>query len=113
MLIPKAKYVRDRKHRMFIASLPCLISNRDDTQAAHIRKGNGGGVGLKPSDIYCVPLSVDQHRLQGEIGEVGFWEPYMGYKRASKLARELYGVTGDRGKALELIGEWNNEIYNL
>lgn len=112
MLIPKANYVRDKKHRIFIASLPCLITGRDDVQAAHIRKGNGGGVGLKPSDEFCVPLSVDQHRLQGEIGEVGFWQPYLGYKRASKLAKSLYKATGDRGKSLELIAEWKNEILS-
>lgn len=113
MMIPKTKFVRDVKHRRFIASLPCLISGGNDTQAAHIRKGNPCGAGLKPSDIYCLPLSVDQHRIQHDMGEVEYWRPYLGYKRASKLARDLYAVTGDREKALELIAEWKNEIYNL
>lgn len=113
MLIPKTTYIRDEKHRRFIASLPCLITGAKDVQAAHIRKQNGGGTGLKPSDEFCVPLSVEQHRLQGEIGEVDFWRPYLGYKRASKLARALYVVTGDKNMAMKLIMEWRCEIYNL
>ena len=113
MMIPKTTFIRDEKHRRFIASLPCLITGASDVQACHVRKQNGGGVGLKPSDEFCLPLSCDQHRIQHDCGEVEFWRPHLGYKRATKLARDLYAVTGDREKALELIGEWHNEIYNL
>lgn len=113
MLIPKNTYIRDEKHRKFISSLPCLITGLRDVQAAHIRKENGGGMALKPSDEYCLPLSVEQHRLQGEIGETDFWRPYLGHKRASKLARDLYAVTGDREKAMKLIMEWRNERHSL
>ncbi len=112
-LIPKAKLINDIKHRKFIASLPCLISGADDVQCAHIRKGNVCGVGLKPSDEFTVPLSCSQHRLQHNIGEVAYWGQYGGIERINKLASDLYTVTGDRDKVLELIMKWNNEIYNL
>jgi hypothetical protein len=106
----KRKYIRDEKHRRFIASLPCIITGKSDVQCAHIRKGNHGGAGLKPSDEYCVPLCVSQHSYQGDIGEVAFWYPYGGYIRASELALELYACTGNREKALEVIARWKASI---
>lgn len=106
MLIPKQTIIRDQKHRKWIASLPCLITGATDVQAAHIRRGNGGGIGMKPSDIYCVPLSVEQHRLQGEIGELKFWYPYGGYERVSVLAKRLYEISGNTELALEEIVKW-------
>ena len=98
--------VKSEKHRRFIASLPCLITGSTDVQSAHIRKGNGGGMGYKPSDDCCVPLSCAQHTLQGEKGEVAFWEKYGGTERATRLAKALYKNTGDRETCLQLIAEF-------
>lgn len=113
MLIPKNKYIRDEKHRRFIASLPCLIYGTTDVQCAHIRINNGAGVGLKSSDQYCVPLSVEAHGAQHDMSEVDFWRPYLGVKRASRLAREIYAVSGDRQAAMRLIMQWRNERFEL
>lgn len=110
MLIPKTKYIRGVKHRAWISTLPCIISNASDVQCAHIRSGNKAGMGKKPSDKYCVPLSVDQHRVQHDMSEIEFWRPYLGIKRASKLAEELYFNSGNTNKAIILIMEWRNEI---
>ncbi len=106
MLIPKQEIIRDKKHRMFIASLPCLICGGVDVQSAHIRKGNSGGVALKPSDNCCVPLCCEHHRIQGEVGELKFWYDFGGYERATVLAKKLYEFTGNTMKAEQLIGEW-------
>ena len=106
MLIPKQNIVRDEKHRRFIASLPCVICDSTDTQAAHIRKGNGGGMGLKPCDRYCIPLCCVHHREQGDIGELKFYYPHGGYERAAVLAKKLYEFTGNDAKAEQLIKEW-------
>jgi hypothetical protein len=113
MLIPKNNYIRSEKHRRFITSLPCLIYGTDDVQCAHIRKGNICGAGLKPSDQYCVPLSVLAHLEQHDMPEVDFWRPYLGIKRASRLARGLYAVSGDYNKAMQLIMEWRTERIEL
>lgn len=113
MLIPKTTFIRDEKHRRFIASLPCLISGSNEVQAAHIRKGSICGVALKPSDEMTIPLSVEQHMIQHKIGETAFWEQYGGIPRVRKLASDLYGVTGDRKAAMRLIMEWRCEIHSL
>ena len=102
----KIPVIRDKQHRMFIASLPCVVSGSDNVQCAHIRKGNGAGLGMKPSDDTCVPLSIDQHRIQHEIGEHKFWESYGGIEKATKLAKTLYEFTGDTNRALEEIARW-------
>lgn len=100
--------VKSEKHRRFIASLPCLITGATDTQCAHIRKGNGGGMGYKPSDCCCVPLSCAQHALQGERGEIVYWKPYGGTELATNLAKALYECTGNKERALELIREFRD-----
>lgn len=102
----KTPKIRDRKHRKFIASLPCAICPRTDVQAAHVRKGNGGGMGLKPSDEFCVPLCVEHHQVQGEMGEVNFWFPFGGYQEATKLALRLYELTGNHDAALKEIARF-------
>lgn len=104
----KTPKVRDVKHRRFIASLPCLITGATDVQSAHVRKNNGGGMGYKPSDDCCVPLSCAQHTTQGDIGETEYWKPHGGSERATKLAKELYKHTGDRDRCLQLMREFRN-----
>lgn len=105
-----------RKHRMFIASLPCVCGKVDRTQAAHIRKNNGGGMGFKPDDSHIVPLCCSDpywldgcHDREREIGEKLFWKPYGGTERATRLAKELYNHTGDRETCLQLMMRFKNE----
>lgn len=43
------------------------------TVAAHVRIGNGGGMGLKPSDYRTVPLTDQEHREQHQVGERTWW----------------------------------------
>lgn len=105
MLIPKAIIIRNEKHRRFIASLPCCISQIEVySQAAHIRYQTGAGLGLKPSDVFCVPLSWQLHQAQDHIGsEVKFWEPYGGIDKVKQLALALYENTQARQECLNLL----------
>lgn len=95
---------RDPKHLKFIRSLPCCITGlRGMVEAAHIRSGTDGGMGLKPSDCWTVPLTHAQHYKQHQVGERRFWDDL---DRARQLARDLYAVTGDMDAALKLIVEF-------
>lgn len=108
-MLKKAK-IRDKKHREFIASLPCVVSGVSGmTQAAHIRHNNGGGMGLKPGDDYCIPLSWWEHAEQHEIGELNYWPDI---EDAKELALDLYRNTGDRDKCLEMIARYRDLYSN-
>lgn len=104
-MLKQAK-IRNKAHLRFIASLPCVVSGASDVQAAHIRRGTDGGMGMKPSDCYVVPLSVAQHRLQHFCGELKFWYPYGGYESAIALAKQLYEHTGDGVECMRLIARF-------
>lgn len=41
-------------------------------EAAHVRSGTDGGMGVKPSDTYTIPLCSDHHAEQHRIGESAF-----------------------------------------
>lgn len=102
----KVKKIRSEKHRRFVASLPCVVTGSPDVQCAHIRKNNGGGLGLKPCDSFCVPLSCREHYIQGQIGEEPYWKPYGGIEKATELAKALFSVSGNREAAMEIIFAW-------
>lgn len=96
--------VEDEKHRKYIASLPCIVCKRSGhTQCAHIRAGNGGGMGYKPSDECTVPLCVSCHEDQGR-NERKFWGGST--TRITALARRLYANSGDRDYAMMEIVKW-------
>lgn len=110
----KHKRVKSRKHRKFVASLPCVCGKVGRTQSAHLRSGNGGGMGFKPDDTYVNPLCCSGigwkgcHDLEREIGEKAFWERYGGTERATGLAKALHEC-GDEDEALELLRDFRNE----
>jgi len=102
----KVPKIRSEKHRRFIAGLPCVYCRKSPCQAAHIRNGHEGGMGLKPCDSLCVPLCPDCHEIQGR-SERKFWDRFGGgVDGAKKLARGLYKVTGDNIAGLELIARF-------
>src|SRR3990167_3078901 len=70
--------VRCPAHLAFVRSYECAVRDGHDpcggkTEAAHIRMGTDGGLGIKPSDCYAVPLCEYHHREQHQIGEFKFW----------------------------------------
>jgi len=80
-LLPKQNPLRSRKHRRWIAEWCCLScvkglkwAGRVVSQAAHIRMGLGGGMGMKPCDTKIVPLCPTHHGDQHRMGEQEFWD---------------------------------------
>ena len=106
-LLPKQNRIRDKKHRKWIASLPCCVSGRTETQAAHIRD-QCFSAGMKPGDDLCIPLDYKEHALQHKIGEKLYWQPHGGIDKAKQLAKDLYAIRGDTDKAMMLIVRFKN-----
>jgi hypothetical protein len=87
-----------RGHEEFIGELPCLACGRPaPSECAHVRTGTDGGVSLKPSSRYTVPLCAACHRTghgaQHTVGELAFWSRL----RIDPLnvALKLWTVSGD------------------
>jgi len=57
----------DRQYKEFIASCGCIVTRRGDVELHHLRivgKSGviGSGMGKRPADIMCIPLTVEMHR---------------------------------------------------
>jgi len=62
------------QHLAFVRQLPCVACGKAaPSDAAHVRTGTDGGVGVKPGDRYAVPLCGACHAKQHRIGELTFW----------------------------------------
>src|SRR5499427_10915758 len=91
---PKPKLHRRGQHLAFVRQLPCVACGRAaPSEAAHVRAGTDGGVGMKPGDRYAVPLCTACHARQHRIGELSFWSA----RRIDPLnvALRLWTVSGD------------------
>lgn len=99
--------LRSLEHLRFVRSHECAIGGRigrwkniegwqivarhvcrGPIQAAHIRMDSDGGAGCKPSDSLTIPLCVEAHVEQGQIGEGAFEKRY-GID-THKIAAELW-----------------------
>lgn len=68
---------RSEKYLQFIREQPCCVSHSENKIVAHhVRIGKDGGMGLKPSDYYCIPLTVKLHDELHHIGEKTFFNKY-------------------------------------
>lgn len=62
-------------HRAWVRGFACsACGSTVAIECAHIRNGTGGGLGVKPSDRWCVSLCKDCHGLQHTVGEKSFWQ---------------------------------------
>jgi len=75
--------VRCAAHLKWIRGFYCCVCSMTDaqsqpspTEAAHVRLGTDGGMGMKPGDNWTIPLCSDHHREQHQIGEASFQERY-------------------------------------
>lgn len=95
--------IRSASHLKFIRSLPCCKCGSDrDAQAAHVRIGGDGGMGLKPSDGRVVPLCHPCHVEQHRVGERTFW----GSRDPLQLASMLAAVSGNTCAGTSIIFDW-------
>jgi len=71
---PAPDFRRRVQHLAFVRQLSCVACGRAaPSDAAHVRTGTDGGVGMKPGDRYAVPLCTTCHAKQHRIGELAFW----------------------------------------
>lgn len=61
-------------HRAWVRRHHCSVSScaRLPIECAHVRGGTDGGIGIKPSDRWCVSLCSYHHAEQHRIGERAF-----------------------------------------
>jgi len=70
----KTNLHRRGQHLAFVRQLPCVACGKAaPSEAAHVRTGTEGGVGIKPADRYAVPLCATCHTKQHRVGELTFW----------------------------------------
>ena len=91
---PKPEFRRRGQHLAFVKLLSCVACGKAaPSEAAHVRLGTDGGVGIKPSDRYSVSLCTSCHELQHRFSELRFWSVL----RIDPLnvALRLWTVSGD------------------
>lgn len=70
----KQRTPRSRAYLAWLRLRNCAVcGSTGPSEAAHVRRGNGGGVALKPSDFRAVPLCHGCHADQHRVGEPEFW----------------------------------------
>lgn len=80
----KEKKIRSPKHRQFVGTFECMITNKDNehcngtpVDAHHLMKMGGRGTSLKESDEWTVPLCRKHHtQVTGFGDEEVFWVNY-------------------------------------
>lgn len=76
----QAPQIRCPAHLKWIRGFVCAVADKHDCEgkieAAHVRTGTDGGMGVKPSDCHAIPLCASAHREQHNIGEAAFERKY-------------------------------------
>lgn len=91
--------IRDKHHLDFIRQLECVKCASPHVEAAHLRMGTDGGMGMKPSDRWVLPLCSAHHRQQHAMGEPAFWSGWDPHK----LCQDIWFATGDYYEAIATI----------
>ena len=74
--------IRCTSHLQFIRGLECAIKGLSGhvcgggIEAAHVRTETDGGMGMKPSDSFTIPLCRYAHSEQHRMGEPAFEKEY-------------------------------------
>lgn len=76
MKFPKMEPFRSKLYRRYVASLPSVVSERPSDDPHHIKRPGFGGT-VKCSDLFCIPLTRDEH---DEFHRMGWcdWEELHG-----------------------------------
>lgn len=97
--------IRCPGHLAWVRGHECLALDEtcsDRIEAAHVRAGTDGGMGVKPSDCYVVPLCSAHHALQHQIGEGAFENRFK--VKLLQSANELWLKSPHRHKFLSTRG---------
>lgn len=74
----EAPQIRNASHLRWVRGFDCACMDKPgmgcvgNIEAAHVRTGTDGGLGVKPSDCFAIPLCSAHHQLQHRIGEAEF-----------------------------------------
>ena len=85
---PLPDRVRCPAHLQWVRGHECAASNEwcgGKIQAAHVRLGTDGAMGVKPGDNWAVPLCEVHHGGQHAVGEETFWRGIDPKDLAAKL----------------------------
>ncbi len=64
-------------HRQWVRLHQCAACGTQTAiECAHVRSGTDGGLGLKPSDCWCISLCREHHNEQHQLGEPAFEAKY-------------------------------------
>ena len=72
-IAPKTIRLRDKAHRKFVGSQPCLVCGRSPTDAHHLRFAQPRALGRKVSDEFTVPVCRVHHRELHRHGDEATW----------------------------------------
>lgn len=95
----------------FLRKLPCVLTGKRPVEAAHIRFADKAwgkpltGIGVKPSDRWCLPLSPDKHREQHAAGNERTWWKKQGVDPLVVATRLYFEAAGDLAKGEAIILE--------
>jgi hypothetical protein len=92
---------RDRAHRQFVASLPCLVCGRVPSDAHHLRFAQARAMGRKASDEFTVPLCRVHHREIHRRGNEATWWREIKIDPL-EVAQRLWRETQDKGRPAQM-----------
>jgi hypothetical protein len=72
-VIAKEIRIRDKDHRKFVATRPCVICDRSPADAHHLRFAQPRALGRKVSDEFTVPVCRAHHRELHRHGDEASW----------------------------------------
>jgi hypothetical protein len=73
LAFPEPRRIRDRDHVRYVAKQPCLICDRQPSDAHHVRFAQSSALGRKVSDEFTVPLCRGHHREVHRCGDEPVW----------------------------------------
>lgn len=94
----REKRIRCPAHLKWVREHHCCVPgcNKLPVEAAHVRTGTGGGMGMKPDDCWVISLCQDHHAEQHSVGERPFEERHFIDMKA--LAEEFAAKSPHRAK---------------
>jgi hypothetical protein len=73
LALPEPRRLRDKFHKRFVSTQPCLICGRQPSDAHHLRFAQPRALGRKVSDEFTVPLCRGHHRELHRCGNESQW----------------------------------------
>jgi hypothetical protein len=72
-VVAKTIRLRDKDHRRFVSSQPCVVCGRSPADAHHLRFAQPRALGRKVSDEFTVPVCRVHHRELHQHGDEAAW----------------------------------------